>query len=87
MRSPVLKTAALLCWVLLVFCSTLQAESARVKYVIDGDTVVLEDRRHVRLLAINTPEVAGKRPAEPGGEAAKRWLKAQLEGCLRSADA
>jgi micrococcal nuclease len=70
---------------LLLFCGALsvpsvQAESARVKYVIDGDTVVLEDGRHVRLLAINTPEVEGRRPAEPGGEAAKRWLKARIEG-------
>jgi len=56
------------------------AESAHVKYVIDGDTVVLSDNRHIRLLAINTPEVEGKRTAEPGGEAAKRWLKAQVEG-------
>lgn len=70
---------------LLLFCGLLhvasaQGESVLVKYVIDGDTVVLEDNRHVRLLAINTPEVEGKRPAEPGGEAAKRWLKAQIEG-------
>jgi len=56
------------------------AESAQVQYVIDGDTVVLSDNRHVRLLAINAPEIEGKRPAEPGGEAAKRWLKAQIEG-------
>jgi len=70
---------------LLLFCSVLHvapshAESVQVKYVIDGDTVVLRDNRHVRLLAINTPEVEGERLAEPGGEAAKRWLKAQLEG-------
>ena len=70
---------------MLLFCCLLhaasaQAETARVKYVIDGDTVVLNDNRHVRLLAINTPEVEGKRRVEPGGEAAKRWLKARIEG-------
>lgn len=70
---------------LLLFCGLLhaapaQAESAQVKYVIDGDTVVLSDKRHVRLLGINTPEVEGKRAAEPGGKAAKNWLKTQLEG-------
>jgi len=80
MQNAVLKIAGQLCWVMLVFCGSLQAESARVKYVIDGDTVVLEDSRHIRLLAISTPEVAGKRPAEPGGDAAKRWLKTQVEG-------
>jgi endonuclease YncB( thermonuclease family) len=71
---------------LLLFCGFFyavpaQAESAQVKYVIDGDTVVLSDNRHVRLLAINTPEVKSKkRRAEAGGEAAKNWLKQQIEG-------
>lgn len=71
---------------LLLFCGLLHvapvyAELAQVKYVIDGDTVVLSDNRHVRLLAINAPEVESKkRHAEPGGDAAKRWLKAELEG-------
>ena len=66
---------------LLLFCVSAQAEWARIKYVVDGDTVILEDRRHVRLLAINTPEVASKkRSAEPGGEAAKNWLKTRIEG-------
>jgi len=71
---------------LLLFCgffyaAPAQAESAQVKYVIDGDTVVLSDNRHVRLLAINTPEVKSKkRRAEAGGEAAKNWLKQQIEG-------
>lgn len=58
-----------------------QAEMARVKYVIDGDTVVLSDNRHVRLLAINTPEVKSKNHlAEAGGEAARKWLKQKTEG-------
>lgn len=63
-----------------LFVTSAQAETARVAYVIDGDTVILEDERHIRLLAINTPEVEGKRSAEPGGEAAKRWLKQRIEG-------
>lgn len=69
----------LLCYGLLQ-AAPAYGESARVKYVIDGDTVVLSDNRHVRLLSINTPEVEGKRHAEPGGEAAKRWLKTHIEG-------
>jgi endonuclease YncB( thermonuclease family) len=64
----------------LLHTATTQAESAQVKYVIDGDTLVLSDKRHVRLLAINTPEIEGKRQAEPGGQAAKDWLKTRLEG-------
>jgi len=72
--------------ILLLFCGLLHiapihAESAQVKYVIDGDTVVLSANRHVRLLAINTPEVASKkRKAELGGEAARQWLKKHIEG-------
>jgi len=66
------------CYCLLVVPA--QAESARVNYVIDGDTVILDDKRHVRLLAINAPEVEGTRHAEPGGEAAKHWLKRRVEG-------
>lgn len=32
--------------------------SVQVEYVIDGDTVVLTDQRHVRLIGINAPELA-----------------------------
>lgn len=51
-----------------------------VAKVYDGDTVVLEDGKHVRLLGINTPEIEGRqREEEPGGVAAKKWLQAQLQ--------
>jgi micrococcal nuclease len=51
-----------------------------VKYVYDGDTVELEDRRKIRLLGINTPEIQHRdKPAEAGGEAAKAWLTAKLK--------
>jgi len=35
-------------------------ESAEVAYVYDGDTVRLKDGRHIRLIGINTPELAHK---------------------------
>lgn len=38
--------------------------------VIDGDTVVLDDGRHVRLLGIDAPELK-----QPGGRESKRWLE------------
>jgi len=79
-RSHALRLVFLLLFFGLLRVAPSYAESAYVKYVIDGDTVVLSDNRHIRLLAINTPEVEGKRTAEPGGDAAKRWLKAQVEG-------
>ena len=57
-------------------------EYAAVRYVIDGDTVVLADRRKVRLIGINAPEVGreGRRSqalAEPARGALKRLLTGQ----------
>lgn len=52
----------------------------RVEKVFDGDTILLGDGRKVRLLGVNTPEVAGRnKNAEPGGEQAKAWLRQRLE--------
>ena len=51
-----------------------------VARIYDGDTVVLEDGKHVRLLGINTPEIESRhREDEPGGVAAKKWLQDQLQ--------
>lgn len=52
-----------------------------VKAVFDGDTVQLKDGRKIRLVGINTPEVAHRNaPAQEGGEAAKKWLTEKLQG-------
>lgn len=52
----------------------------RIKTVYDGDTVLLEDGRKVRLLGINTPEVQHRdKLADAGGDEAKRWLIAKLQ--------
>ncbi|MGR8978955.1 MAG: thermonuclease family protein [Gammaproteobacteria bacterium] len=52
----------------------------RVKKVYDGDTLVLEDGRKIRLLGVNAPEVEHKdKPADAGGEEAKRWLAGKLQ--------
>jgi endonuclease YncB( thermonuclease family) len=51
-----------------------------VKTVYDGDTVVLEDGRKIRLLGINTPEVQHKdKLADAGGEDARAWLTNKLQ--------
>lgn len=51
----------------------------RVTWVIDGDTVVLGDGRHLRLIGFNAPERAhADLPAEPFGDAAGLALKAKL---------
>ena len=49
---------------------------AQVARVVDGDTLRLADGRSVRLLGVNTPELAHDgRPAEPFAEAAARHLE------------
>ncbi len=60
------------------------SQSSRQLYpvarVYDGDTIILEDKKHVRLLGVNTPEIESQQRAEePGGVAAKKWLQAQLQ--------
>lgn len=55
-------------------------ETVQVADVFDGDTVRLEDGRRVRLVGINTPEVAHQgKPAEPLAEAAKEQLETLLK--------
>lgn len=55
----------------------------RVAKVFDGDTVRLEGGERVRLIGINTPEVAHRnRPTDPGGDAASDYLRKFIEGEL-----
>jgi endonuclease YncB( thermonuclease family) len=51
-------------------------EVSKIRYIHDGDTLHLSDGRKVRLIGINTPELArdGK-PAEPFAMEAKNTLK------------
>jgi micrococcal nuclease len=50
-------------------------EKALVKHVIDGDTVVLADDRHIRLIGINAPEIGHDgRPSQPGANEAFHYL-------------
>lgn len=52
-----------------------------VRSVHDGDTLTLDDGRKVRLLGINTPEIdSTTSSAEAGGETARNWLQARIEG-------
>lgn len=45
-----------------------------VRWVDDGDTIVLENSERVRYIGINAPEVTHKdQPAEPYGDAAKKF--------------
>lgn len=55
-------------------------EEVRVRHVVDGDTVVLVDGRHVRLIGFNAPERASKRrAAEPFAEQARTLLRRSID--------
>ncbi|MEJ2360814.1 MAG: thermonuclease family protein [Gammaproteobacteria bacterium] len=52
---------------------------ARVAYIYDGDTIRLSDRRIIRFIAINTPELAHEgRSAQPLAQQARRRLSQLL---------
>lgn len=56
--------------------SATNQEAVTVERVVDGDTIALAGGQKVRLIGIDTPELArGGRPAEPYGEAAKSHLE------------
>ena len=55
-------------------------ETVKVRHIYDGDTLRLHDGRKVRLIGINTPELARKqKPAEPFAHAAKNALKSLVK--------
>jgi endonuclease YncB( thermonuclease family) len=55
-------------------------ETAVVSKVVDGDTLRLKDGRLIRLIGINTPELARKgKPAEPLAKKARRMLGSLIE--------
>jgi len=51
-------------------------EKASIKYIVDGDTVILTDNRHIRLIGINTPELShnNNKPSDAGAELARELL-------------
>jgi micrococcal nuclease len=64
----------------LLFCKTsFVQEWSNVKWVNDGDTIVLGDGRHVRYIGINAPEIAhNNQRAEAFGYAAKKYNQSLL---------
>ena len=65
-------TSAFLFW---AWLNPAAAEEARVHYVLDGDTVVLANKQHLRLIGVNAPEL-GKdgAPHQPYAVAARERL-------------
>ena len=53
----------------------------RIKWVIDGDTIALDDGQRVRYIGINAPELAhDDHNAEPYGEESKRFNAMLVDG-------
>ncbi len=62
-------------------CSFGTAKWAHVKYVIDGDTIVLQNGKKVRYIGINAPEIAHKdKPGEPFGKQATEYNRRLVQG-------
>ncbi len=58
----------------IVMARTSVAQEVKVRWVNDGDTIVLADGRHVRYIGINTPEIEHEhQKAEPYGYQAKKY--------------
>ena len=58
-----------------------RTETATVRHVVDGDSVILADDRPVRLIGINAPEFGRDgRPDEPLAVAARERLRELAQG-------
>ncbi len=76
-----LHLGALLFFLGLALAVGADVESARVRHVVDGDSLVLDDGRAVRLIGVNTPELGGTNgPDQPLARAARSLLTDLVEG-------
>ncbi len=75
MRKYLLHLCLILATVLLIGATTVvNQKRGSVKWVNDGDTIVLSDARHVRYIGINAPEIAhDNHKAQAFGYAAKKY--------------
>lgn len=56
-------------------------ETVEINHIIDGDTVILKDGRHVRLIGIDTPEIGRDgRKSDAGAESARSYLVSLVQG-------
>ena len=76
------RTLTFLAFGILLCGANLYAE--KVRYVIDGDTFILENNQRVRMIGINAPEIShrryGKKRGEYFGKQSKAYLKRLIEG-------
>jgi micrococcal nuclease len=80
-RSVLSVCVALIALIFVCFPGACQADSwFSVKWVADGDTIVLTDGRHVRYIGIDTPEIDHEnQKAEPLGYKARSFNRKLLE--------
>ena len=79
MRKYLLYLCLILSSVLLIGAAAVEQKWISVKWVSDGDTIVLSDGRHVRYIGINAPEIAhDNHKAEAFGYAAKKYNQTLL---------
>ncbi|BAV35026.1 nuclease [Sulfuricaulis limicola] len=73
--------SAFLFFITLPAVASAQAETARVRHVLDGDSFLLADGRQVRLIGINAPEL-GKdgAPSQPLAQQARNRLSRLIKG-------
>ena len=73
-RKYLLHLCIILSSLLLIGATAAKQKWISVKWVSDGDTIVLSDGRHVRYIGINAPEIAhDNHKAEAFGYAAKKY--------------
>ena len=80
MRKYFLNLCLILSTFLLIGATTaVKQQWFSVKWISDGDTIVLDDGRHVRYIGINAPEIAhDNHKAEPFGYEAKKYNQSLL---------
>src|SRR4030042_6833798 len=81
MKRKFFSSIIILFLVLPLFLSLSNAETFRVKRVIDGDTLLLTNGERVRLIGVDTPETKHpKKPVERFGKEAYLFTKEMVEG-------
>lgn len=89
-KAPRVSRGAFFCALLLAALAQIAAadcayrppdERVTLDYVVDGDTLALDDGRHLRLIGVNTPETAKRgRPAQPLAREAENFTRRFLAG-------
>lgn len=73
-------------WVLLLGALVAAASPAfaeKVRYVIDGDTLILQNHQRVRLIGVDAPEISHRRygkKGDPFGDQSRAFLASLVQG-------